>query len=537
MRFHFNWFKHRHWLLLSLALYGGATGVLANESAPGLGLGLGQVLQMTLASNRDVQISQAQVERASGSVMQAQGAFDTQLTLDLLRSRDRTLLTEVGKLTFPGASQEQDNASGIAARLEKRLPLGAILSGSIASSYASNDLALRSGTPAQTTRKVVVGLSLPLARGAGEHNAALSAEQAAQLDWQAALAKKRFSVSLSVRDAAIAFWDYLASSRQLEIARRGEARTAALIEELRKLIAADEIPAADLDLALANHAERINARIGAEQSMLQTRQTLILAMGVAVPRLVGMAAPVGDFPAAQASAMNMNPESLPVLVERSMARRGDWLALERQIEALRERVAAAQDLTLPQVDLSINLSSTGLREGSTLGDGYALYASPFAGPSISTQLNVKFPFANQAASGQLRQASAALTEAEIRREALRSQIATTVEATMGELTRSAESLRVSAEIVTRYAKTLENERTRRRLGTATLIDVINVEDRYFRALLDDVQRQRNHAVSVARLGHEVDALLRPVEATKAGEDSPGSGFEVRETDLLRMNMP
>ena len=127
----------------------------------------------------------------------------------------------------------------------------------------------------------------------------------------------------------------------------------------------------------------------------------------------------------------------------------------------------------------------------------------------------------------MRQASALLSEAEIRRELLRADIGAAVEASSALVRRSAEALRGSAQIVERYAKTLEHERTRRRLGVATLIDVINVEDRYFRALLDDVQRRSTYAISLVRLGHEVDALVA----------TAGDQFEVNLASFMRFALP
>lgn len=489
------------------------------------GLTLGQVLQATLSSNREVQIRNAQVKAAEGAILQAQGAFDTVMTLDLSKNSDRRLLTQSEKLTTPNQAEQHDNGAGLTAGFEKRLISGQTLIGNISTAYANDNISTQSGIPSQTTRKITFGLRMPLAKGSGTENAASATQKAAEFDWEESLAQKRFVLSQAIRDAVIAYWAYLSSWRELDLTRNAEQRAAELIEELRKLIAADEIPAADLDLALANHSERINARIAAEQSLLQARQILGQVMGMEAQKLSAMPPPSGDFPAANDD--NQPLGHLPSLIDRALTRRGDWQAQAHRIAALRQRVAAAKDLTRPQVDLSVNVSSAGLREGASPGEAYSPYAGSFAGPSISTQLSIQFPFANQTAEGQLRQTSALLTEAEIRRAILQTQITAAVELTTADLQRSTESLRISGNIVQRYAKTFDNARIKRRLGAATLIDVINVEDRYFRAQIEDVQRRHNYASNVARLGHEVDALLRIT----------GDGFEVREADFVQINAP
>ena len=59
---------------------------------------------------------------------------------------------------------------------------------------------------------------------------------------------------------------------------------------------------------------------------------------------------------------------------------------------------------------------------------------------------------------------------------------------------------------------------------ATLIDVISVEERYQNALLTQVERRRNYAVSLARLSHELGALVRLAEGR----------FEIDERSLTEL---
>ena len=70
--------------------------------------------------------------------------------------------------------------------------------------------------------------------------------------------------------------------------------------------------------------------------------------------------------------------------------------------------------------------------------------------------------------------------------------------------------------------TLDNEQTKRRLGTATLIDVINVEDRLSNALLAYVQLRQGYANAIARLRYEIGAIVR----------REGEGYVVRLEDFM-----
>jgi len=482
-------------------LFAGA--VALGWTLPAAALSLAEVLDATVSGNREVQASSALVRGAEGVALAARGAFDPQLSLSGQRSRDERPLSAAERAAVPSLENQVSSGAGVAARIEQRLASGLTLSGSAVSTHADDRYARESGQPARTSRSLLLGLKLPLARGAGPGNAASATLAAAEEDREAARRDSRHQLSLALRDAAVAYWEYASRWRQLEISRLGEARTLELLQELKKLIAADEVPAADLDLALANHAERGNARIAAEQALLEARQALARSMGLAADAQGLLGRPGDDFPPIQRE----SAPPLDSLRQRALARRQDWQALEARIAALRQRLTAARDLARPVVDLAINVGANGLREGATIGASANPVASPFAGPGLMAQLQVQLPVGNHGARGAIEQASAQLTEAEIRQRALHDDIGAAVEARLAELRHAAEALAGSAQIVRLYGRSLDHERTRRRLGMATLIDVINVEDRYFRALLEDVQRQRNHAVALARLGHEVDQLL------------------------------
>lgn len=519
------WRGMRRWVALALMLAGSWTSsVLAEPLETRGALPLGSVIQATLSGNRDILIRGAQLDGTEAAVTQAQGAFDATVTAGMLRNEDRRPANQPERLLLPGLGEQRNSGATAFVGMEKRLQSGIALTGIASSTYADDRISAQQGMPSQTTRKITFGLRVPLARGAGD-NFAKATLRAAERERDAATDQKLFSVSLALRDATVAYWEYLSRWRELEIARTGEQRTAGLLEELRKLIAADEIPAAELDLAVANHAERSAAHIAAEQALLEARQALGRLMGLSAEQFATVTKPVTEFPGIEGKEPRI--PGTAELVGWAYASRGDWLAAEFQHSALQDRVAAARDLTRPQIDVALNVSSAGLREGVAVNQTGGLFAGTSAGPSVTAQVSIQFPVQNLVAQGQFRQAAAIATESAIRLEALKAEIASTVLIAAADLKRVAQVLQVSGEIVRRYSRTLENERIKRRLGVATLIDEINVEDRYYRALVDDVRRRRDYASGLVRLRHEIGGLVRGAE----------NGFAVHEADFLGIKQP
>jgi outer membrane protein TolC len=73
--------------------------------------------------------------------------------------------------------------------------------------------------------------------------------------------------------------------------------------------------------------------------------------------------------------------------------------------------------------------------------------------------------------------------------------------------RAGEQLKQADAAVKSYAVGLANERTKRRLGLSTLIDILSVEDRYNNALLSAVQARQAYASAIAQFRFEAGMLL------------------------------
>jgi hypothetical protein len=129
---------------------------------------------------------------------------------------------------------------------------------------------------------------------------------------------------------------------------------------------------------------------------------------------------------------------------------------------------------------------------------------------------------NSAAEGLVLSQSAALDASQIRRRDLQAAIGANVELAAQTLQRAAVLLQDTRQAVSRYAVALRNERTKRDLGTATLIDVLNIEDRYNNALTGVVLREQAFANAIAQWRFETGLLVTAL----------GDGFTVQTGDLL-----
>ena len=293
-------------ITLVLAAIGGTT--VAGQP----GLSLLDAAQITLSAQPQITFQREQVIVAEGLLQAATGRFDMRLggsvdsgrTTTPLRLQDQpanltTALTNQTRFTFG---------------LDKPLRSGLIISPVIGVTRTGLNY-----DPLATNRAAVsFGVTQPLMRGRGEA-VVTAAETAARYDLSATTATCA-TAALSVYQTAVAYWNYVAAYRNLEILQASEARARRLVEETQTLINAGNRPAADLRQVNGNLVERTALRTAYQQSVFEARQTLGLAMGLQADRAAALPSPADPFPPL---ADNLPPPGDPQLLDTALASRAD----------------------------------------------------------------------------------------------------------------------------------------------------------------------------------------------------------------------
>jgi len=465
-------------------------------------------IAQALSSNPNVLLSASQVEAAQGGLQAQRGRFDLNLGARAGLSLDRYPLNETTRKSYLADGY---NLSSSAFRATNQQLSGTQLlrNGMQAevvatqTSTASN-LDTISGTPRQGAGSLAFQLTVPLLRNRG---GAVSAPlRAAEVEAQATIADLEFILSQAVLDTALAYWDLSAKSQQLVIARGSEERSKRQLEEVRKLIKADQLPKSEISLAEANLNDRRTARISAEQTLLESRFRLARTMGLNGQASLNIGDSGDSFPVPTGRTPNLGL-SQSGMISNALASRSDLTAARRRVDAAQILLSAAGNAERPTLDMVMGASQNGISEGrAALVPGSSL--NRLSGPGVSANLVFQLPVGNNAARGVFRQLSAQLDGQRIRIEELGYAISNRIDAAASAVTRSAERLAESEAAAKLYATGLENERTKRRLGLATFIDILNIEDRYNSALLAVVQERQSFASALAQLRFEAGTLIQ-----------------------------
>ena len=471
------------------------------------GLGFAAAMSAALSGNPSVLLARTQEEAAQGAAQTARGTFDFNLNAqggatranDPLKQSDRTALLQNGFDLSYSLSDTMTTQAGAT----KLFTNG--LQASLVAAYTTSmsNIFPASSTPRQSIGALTFELRVPMLRNSG--NVTAAPLRAAELEALAARGDLEFAVSNIVLSSALGYWDYLAKTQRLTIARNSERRGEESLDELRKLIAADELPQAEINLGLASQNDRRGARIAAEQALLESRRTLGRALGFSAEATMAIGELVDGFPE-YSGVTTDSVARREALIARALEMRSDLVTLRQRQEAAQILFDAARKNELPQLDLVLGVTQSGLAEGKSPAAFGPGFGQNF-GQGYSGNLIFQMPLGNNAARGLIRQQAALVEAQRIRINELGHAISGSIETSSYAIVRALEQLKEADAAVKTYAVGLANERTKRRLGLSTLIDILNVEDRYNNALLSAVQARQAYASAIAQFRFEAGMLL------------------------------
>src|SRR4051812_24485931 len=344
---------------LGLALMLGTLGRIpdcrAQPAAAG-GLGLLEAVRLTLARDPNIAIQETRVEFSRGALKVASSAFDPLLSSSASRDANDLPLSET-------ASRQR---TSILDAFSYSVPLR---SGLVIQPGISFDRESAPGGVTANTGTLFFRIRQPLLQGRGRDVVA-AGELSARRELTATELDLRFTVARRVVAVAAQYWQTRAAQLDLEVLSSSEQGSRDLLATTRRLVEADETPAAELVQLEANLASKESSRIDGERALFAARQTLGREIGLD-PREIAALLPPGDpFPA-------LRPEVLPPLADAGRLvelaqRHRDDLRASRERQAEFDILArAAEDGLKPQLDLVLTPSYTGFTAGGGAGNFFS----------------------------------------------------------------------------------------------------------------------------------------------------------------------
>ena len=474
---------------------------LAQGESQARGLTLENVVEAALENSYSIRRYADQVRVRESEVQMAEGAFDLYFDFLAARGQDRRLYTEAEREALNVPTSE----TGITTYrigVSRRFRSGLLVSPGV--ELARHDAFTFRSAPIVRTR-AALNFAYPLLRG-GTRSPESVAVDAAEIAAEASELQLHDVRTRSIYLAAAAYWAYHGAHQALRILSESEEKSHRLLEETAALVAGDERPASDLDQLRADLADRISARLGAEQALFEARQQLGIEMGLAPHDAADFSAPATAFPT---SRLDLDLPDSGRLITLALAERADLAGARRDAAAADLVLEARRTAARPGLDLRLDVGYSGLTEGDLqLGQ----YFPPFGqndvgGGSATLSLVFDFPAANNSARGALARQEAMLRQSHLTVAELEQTITSSILVAAGQLRSSAAELEQAEEAVHLYEMALENERKKLQLGMSTQFELLLVDERLRNAMLSRVSAQVRFAQALARLRYDTGTLL------------------------------
>ncbi len=428
------------------------------------GLELVEALRQALENDPNVALEATRVELSKAALDSARSPFDPVLSSALTVSEDRAAELEGGG----SASSTVTSSLGLIQLLRSglRLEPGVEL--------VQTDDNRPSSTPT-TSARVTFRVRQPLLAGRGR-GATTAGERSGQRDLAASLLEQRHAVAARLRAVAAQYWITAAAHHDLEVLRESERGSRQLLDNTRKLIEADQVPAAELVQLEANLASKESATLGGERALFTARQDLGREIGLEAESIRQLPIPADGFPELDPTTVPTPEEAGPLLVMAAEHRADLGGARERlaAVEVLRE---AAENALLPDLQLIFAPSYSGLEAGADVGSFFSALVENVPGASATLSLNLSWPLRNQRAEAELARLDASVRQGELLVERIGKEIGADVPAALEAVRRNAQRVQKARVAVSLFERAVVNEEKKLRAGTSTLLDLISQRDR------------------------------------------------------------
>jgi outer membrane protein TolC len=475
-------------------------------------LDIPSVIQRTLSGNSLVQIQKLQIEAANADVQQSGAPFGVNFSASIGRQIDNQPINDATKSKYISSYgsllsgtdlQFKTYSNTLQFSASKALRNGVSVNAFVNNGSTDGTNNLINGWPKQNAGMVGFTVNIPLLKSSTIQ--ALANEMVSEANLDAARYDLSFSLGKNITDAITAYWNVVAAHKNLEILTEGENNAVSMLEEMKKLVLADEIPASDLKILQASISDRRSARVGAASLLRESYHSLASIINYPI-EAVRQIQVMPEF--SKISISQENIERIEInQFQNLLNQRADILSAEKRLESNRKLLDFAKRSMSPQLDIVIGSSRRGLIEGA---ESHALLNSAFqnkANPNYSVALLFQRSFDNAAAEGQYKLRQAMYEQSLIQFNAVKRNAMVSIESSRLALMRSAAQLKESRDAATVYQASLQNEITKRRLGASTILNVINVSESLRNTRLAEVKYQLDYMTALAKFTFETSNLI------------------------------
>ena len=466
----------------------------ANEVPPKeLKLNLEQCRALTLENNLDLKVQLISPAIASERVDEAQAAFESAFSTNLLFSKtDTPSATYLDEIS---GSQVEYFRTGLGVQVPLRT------GGTVTFDLADN----RIKTDAQTTfnpfftSDLSVSISQPLLRGAG-NRANTHAIRIAEYERQITDARTKLEVIRIIAAVDRVYWRLYAARKELEVRKQQYDLAEALLEQARRFVDAGDKAQVEVIRAEAGVAQQLEAIIVAENNLRNRERELKQTLNKTG---LEMQTPTVLIPATEPDLVYYELEKQR-LVATAIDSRMEMLELELQIAEDISSIDYMHNQALPLVNMDYTYNVNGL--GASRNDSFdLLFDKRFEDHRFGVQLLV--PLGNQAAKSRLLQAFYQRRQRLATRNNREALIELEVLNAIDQLDANWQRILASRQRSILDGRLFEAEKRQFELGLRTSTDVLQAQTNFADAQSAEILALAEYQIALVDLAYATGTLL------------------------------
>jgi outer membrane protein TolC len=470
----------------------------ADTPLPATGdLTLRDVVHTTLTQQAMIALSKEQVVQSNAVTTLTRAEFDWNLESNLSHTID---------YRPTGASTLYDRILTTAydLRLVKKTESGISFEPGVLLRRTSSD-PVGSSSATDNALRVSFALVVPLLQGSGK-TVVTAREAASKFEYEAARFELQQTISQSVYDATVAYWQYVAANERLKLAVAAEERADSVVVNTEVLVNADEVPQAELVNAQANQLEKKMSREHTEMALLGVKLNIGQLMGIAPEKSADLPLPTGIFPVVSSSLAQNALNNRHQILDGAY-RRGDLRALMQKSKASESVVVATKDALDPKLDLVSAIGYDGYQTGLSLQKSLQTVENRQRNPDWSVGLRFSFPLGNSTARGNYAIASSQQAQNVIRVHELHRTVESALRMIVLSLQNVARETETADRTVASYQRAVNNEKEKHLMGESTLLDLLYTQDKLESAQVARTDIYLSGALLLTKLQFESGTLL------------------------------
>jgi len=455
-------------------------------------LSLGAVLQVAVRQQPSLIQAAIDIEIAEAAVVQATGAFDWTLdaTGRVRSQRSKSVNSELGVRT-----DSEVDVYSLSGNLSRIFAIGGALSVGASAAYSdintTNDLGgiVNQQSVQNYDTALNASYTQSLLRNRGEKYGLASLNQLA-LSRDAETLALRTSAATSIRQVIEAYWDLALAEQELVISQNSLALAQEQLRNTRIAIRAGSVAATE---ALA-----VEQTIALREENVLLAELTIAQSSLTLRRQAGLEIGPGNIDMNTSAPLAMTPAQFDIdaLMARAMATSPELARLETLKQGAQIEVEVTENGLLPQLDLTVNLSTSGSDPG--LGESLK-QTGTLDITSISGVLTLRHDLGNRTARGAEYQARANLQRQRIGIQDVKAQIASSLVVAVKQAQVSARRVELSDRAIELAEKNIKAEQARFELGRSTNFDVLQRQDDLRQAQLRRARAINSYLQAVATI--------------------------------------